>query len=361
MSDILTSFELHAQQLAAVEAREHDIVVTAGAGSGKTRTLVARYLSLLDEGLPPQEIAAVTFTDKAAREMRNRIRQRLHEWRRGGCLPSDQAKWESIEADIDAARIGTIHSLCTGLLRAHPAEAAIDPRFSVIDENTSAVLQTQCIADSLNWAIEQDEMKPLLSAFKLFELERILSRLFHSRLDVEAATENPKVYEAWEHVIRAKVIEFVRDDEIYAAITELRKLRDSGAILDDAGPTLAPQVEGLLAQWDALEQAIERDAGFDSAKELYRIRRPHCDGRSGKKDSLAKAAIRTIKERYDKDLTFWLGNGREGEVEPSEEFERQTAGLTIKIRKLFDYDQKNYQAEKDLRQALDFDDLEKAR
>src|SRR5690554_4231616 len=62
------------EQLPAVTLRGEDIVVTAGAGAGKTRTLVARYLSLLAGGLSPRRIAAITFTRKAAREMRNRVR-----------------------------------------------------------------------------------------------------------------------------------------------------------------------------------------------------------------------------------------------------------------------------------------------
>ncbi|NTW44712.1 MAG: UvrD-helicase domain-containing protein, partial [Anaerolineaceae bacterium] len=65
-------------QFDVASERERDVVVTAGAGSGKTRTLVARYLSLLAEGYAPESVVAITFTEKAAREMRARVRRELH-------------------------------------------------------------------------------------------------------------------------------------------------------------------------------------------------------------------------------------------------------------------------------------------
>ena len=65
------------EQEKPILSRGQDIVVTAGAGTGKTRTLVARYLSLLVDGIPLRSIVAITFTKKAAREMRNRIREEV--------------------------------------------------------------------------------------------------------------------------------------------------------------------------------------------------------------------------------------------------------------------------------------------
>ena len=71
------SFRSATAQQAAALARGGDVAVTAGAGTGKTRTLVARYLDLLADGLPLRQIVAITFTRKAAREMRNRVRQEV--------------------------------------------------------------------------------------------------------------------------------------------------------------------------------------------------------------------------------------------------------------------------------------------
>ena len=76
---ILDLLRLNDPQLEAATA-PGDLAVAAGAGSGKTRTLVARYLGLLESGIPLRAIAAITFTDKAAREMRTRIRRTIVDW-----------------------------------------------------------------------------------------------------------------------------------------------------------------------------------------------------------------------------------------------------------------------------------------
>ena len=118
---ILDLLQLNDPQTQAATATGN-LVVTAGAGSGKTRTLVGRYLSLLESGVPLRGIVAITFTTKAAREMRTRIRQTTANWLAQD--PRQRAFWEAVFADLDTARIGTIHSLCAQILRAHPVEAA---------------------------------------------------------------------------------------------------------------------------------------------------------------------------------------------------------------------------------------------
>ena len=70
---VVSRFGLTNDQRDAALARGQDVIVTAGAGSGKTRTLVARYVSLIAEGLEPRRVVAITFTEKAAREMRSRV------------------------------------------------------------------------------------------------------------------------------------------------------------------------------------------------------------------------------------------------------------------------------------------------
>src|SRR5512136_1697908 len=89
------------EQMPAVTARGRDVVVTAGAGTGKTRTLVARYLSLLAEGMPLRSVVAITFTKKAAREMRNRVRDEMRRYLEQPDLPSvEQARWQLLYSEL---------------------------------------------------------------------------------------------------------------------------------------------------------------------------------------------------------------------------------------------------------------------
>ena len=147
---IVEQMSLSEQQREAVNVCDSDAVVTAGAGSGKTRTLVARYLSLLpDVSLPVRSIVAATFTNRAAREMRNRVRREIGRYLSREDLKDDQRTlWENRYRDLDAARIGTIHSLCAEILRCHPAEARLDPNFEVLDESLAAALRESAVE---NW------------------------------------------------------------------------------------------------------------------------------------------------------------------------------------------------------------------
>lgn len=120
-----------------VFAFETDIVVSAGAGSGKTAALVELYLRLLagETSLPRQlaveEIVAITFTDKAALEMKERVRNGLAQRLAQGDSP---ALWKANLRALPTAPIATFHSFCARLLRENPAEAGIDPAFTLLDE-----------------------------------------------------------------------------------------------------------------------------------------------------------------------------------------------------------------------------------
>jgi ATP-dependent helicase/nuclease subunit A len=117
------------EQSAAIEARGHDVLVEAGAGTGKTGVMVDRYCRLIcDLGISPDAVLAFTFTDKAATELRQRIRDALELRSSAG---SERAA-ELLSA-IGGAWVTTIHGFCNRLLAGHPVAAGIDPRFRVLD------------------------------------------------------------------------------------------------------------------------------------------------------------------------------------------------------------------------------------
>ncbi len=107
------------------------LFVEAGAGAGKTSSLVARIVNLVDSGVPITGIAAITFTEKAAAELRNRVRRELER------STSDLAA--AALDRLDHAPIGTLHSFARRLLFEFPIEAGLPPGFSVLDELESAL------------------------------------------------------------------------------------------------------------------------------------------------------------------------------------------------------------------------------
>ena len=122
-----------------------NILVEAGAGSGKTRSLVGRMLALIRTGrATTSEIAAVTFTRKAAGELRERFQVLLEQELKGAGdppAPSDEARrLGEAYASLDQLFIGTIHSFCARLLRERPLEAGLDPAFRELTEEASVEL-----------------------------------------------------------------------------------------------------------------------------------------------------------------------------------------------------------------------------
>jgi ATP-dependent helicase/nuclease subunit A len=109
-----------------------NVVLEASAGTGKTRVLVERYVNLLRAGVEPEHILAVTFTRKAAAEMRERIIDRLREASRQSS--ADLARWRDLKDRLGDIAISTIDAFCLSLLREFPLEADVDPGFDLADE-----------------------------------------------------------------------------------------------------------------------------------------------------------------------------------------------------------------------------------
>ena len=111
------------EQQQVVDRREGPLLVRAGAGTGKTTVLVERFVrAVVDDGVPVEGMLAITFTDKAAAEMRERVRARFLELGR-----RDDAR------SAEGASISTIHGFCGRLLRTHALSAGIDPDYHVLD------------------------------------------------------------------------------------------------------------------------------------------------------------------------------------------------------------------------------------
>ena len=140
--------KLTEQQALAVRSIDSNVLVSAGAGSGKTHVLVERYLEVLKHGGNIDELIAVTFTRKAAAEMRHRLKKRILEVA-AEVPPEEQERWRKLKDEIDAARIGTIHALCEHILKLFPAQANVDPRFEILDDIDGARILEECIEESI--------------------------------------------------------------------------------------------------------------------------------------------------------------------------------------------------------------------
>jgi len=151
---------------------DESLIVEAAAGTGKTSELIHRIVAALGRGADVERIVAVTFTRKAAGELKLRLRQELDR-----ALGEARASFASVEADVrnlehalehlEEAHIGTIHSFCADILRERPVEANIDPAFAGLEESQAKRVYREAFRQ---WAHKKlEEMPP--------GLRRVLSRL----------------------------------------------------------------------------------------------------------------------------------------------------------------------------------------
>ena len=346
---------LTGKQAEAAFERRRNVAVTAGAGSGKTRTLVARYVSLLGEGLTARQVVAITFTEKAAREMRSRARQYLRQLVLESASPAERRRWSELEAQMDSARVGTIHSLCAEILRSRPAEAGLDPQFGVLEENLAASLRAAAVQDALAWAVQQPGLETLFRCFTLGTLVRLLSALLNRRLDIGPTSFDPAGLAA---ELQNALNAFLNDAFASGLRAELRRTRAGGELAQVAGDGMAAQVLDLLAALDAAESALAQADPIPAALALFEARRNLMRLNVGKRTSPVKDALKDLRQRYDDLLGPWLGGAEKADPPPNPEVERLLLESVPLLGRLYAQVQAAYQASLSTQNSLDFDALE---
>src|SRR4051794_23240723 len=113
---------------------DRNLFVEAGAGAGKTTSLVGRIVALVRSGVPIEGVAAITFTEKAAADLRHRLRAALLTAANDSSVPEESARFESALDSLDHAPIGTLHAFARRLLNEFPVAAGLPPGFGVLDE-----------------------------------------------------------------------------------------------------------------------------------------------------------------------------------------------------------------------------------
>jgi ATP-dependent helicase/nuclease subunit A len=241
------------EQRAAVEARG-EVFVSAGAGTGKTAVLVERFArAVCDDGLDVDSILVITYTRKAAGELRSRVREAL--LARGR---PDAAR------ELDGAWISTIHGFCNRLLRAHPFAAGLDPRFRELDEAQAQVLRSEAFDEALTafCAGGEPERLRLLVAYGGARLRGMLIGIYETL----RAAGRPLVLELGEAAPLEERIDDLREaarclaDDANATA---RQHENSAALLAllDAGPPT-----DRLLDLAAFRVSGERGASYEEAR-----------------------------------------------------------------------------------------------
>jgi ATP-dependent helicase/nuclease subunit A len=168
-----------AEQQQAVARRAEPLLVSAAAGSGKTSVLVERFVrAVCDDEIAPGRILAITFTERAAGELRERVRARLLE------LGERQAA-----RDTEAAFVGTFHGFCARLLRAHPLAGELDPDFAVLDEGLAGRLRERAFQEAVRELLSSDrdgrDGAPL-DVLAAYGIDRVRTMVEHVYLELRS-------------------------------------------------------------------------------------------------------------------------------------------------------------------------------
>jgi ATP-dependent helicase/nuclease subunit A len=231
-----------AEQADAIARREGPLLLSANAGSGKTSVLSERFVRLvLEDDIEPGRILAITFTDKAAGELRTRVRGRFVELGR-----RDRAR------DLDAAWISTFHGLCARILRAHAVRAGLDPAFTVLEEAETRDIRGRAFERALADFLTDDrtETLDLVAAYGVDALQLRITTAHdqlrsagqtHPRLPAVAVAEPDSV--ALATALERADTELAPDDErrsVVGARTALSRCREVlSRLVDGAPPALS--------------------------------------------------------------------------------------------------------------------------
>ncbi len=169
-----------------------NLIINAGPGSGKTRVLVAHYLHLLmtREDWDIESVVAITFTEKAATEMKERISRVLLRTRRVAQLPQWRDRASEILEHLPEAPIGTIHSFCARLLRRFALDAGVDPSFRILDELEAQTLRER-VCERWLWqnissqSLRSEDAQKVVGHWGFKRAAELLSKMLELRLLIE--------------------------------------------------------------------------------------------------------------------------------------------------------------------------------
>ncbi|HKY41792.1 MAG TPA: UvrD-helicase domain-containing protein [Pyrinomonadaceae bacterium] len=326
---------------AAYEINKH-ISVTAGPGSGKTTVLVERYIHILREhSLSIDQIVAITFTNRAANEMRERLRSELNLMLRIS-TDEERRRWLNYKRTLDGAVITTIHGFCARMLREFPVEARVDPQFLLLDEHRAAMMLELIVEEVLSEFISNGhiEISRLTLGVGRSRLAAALTQLYREARGQGLGLEDLTLATARTHAT---------EEDHARALEELdRAISDFLGVRRTTPAARTNQAE-VVSAWAAAQKLLktipshETLADFCRLVESFRAHRPQ-----------ARAPVAEHVKALD--ALLWERNfqGRVPQV-CLDLFARQYALEMVNLLTRVD---QRLNEEKQKISALDFDDLE---
>jgi ATP-dependent helicase/nuclease subunit A len=347
--------QLTLEQAAAIHLRGISVGLTAGAGSGKTTVLTDRLLRDLDiaqgsAGL--MRVVAMTYTDRAAREMKDRVREKCYELM-AGAAPEDMEAWQSLISSLDLVRISTIHSFCQALLRNHALELGLDPQFQILDEAIAGGYLQQSIDEVLMELIEARD-PDVMHLLQFYELHTVKNHLamyvrnrFRIRLEEFLQRTTVEWAEEYERYYRGEylptILQEIMGSNAYTQIHALLKEHEPES------PKLNDRRKILLQEFASIESPLDLAARMETIRENTNL------AGAGNKKYQPDEVQESLKEHFGKLKKDFIKYTDATNIEPelfleAAEWAQRFARITEKVNLHF----------AQLKQtvgAFDFDDL----
>ena len=331
--------KLDKQQKIAVDHPEKSMAISAGAGSGKTRVLVERYIRVvLDDIAGIDEILAITFTKKAASELKSRVRERLQEVYESGNGEKKKISEKALRK-IDSAPISTIHSFCQSILKENAIEAGLEPNFRVLESSESKILNNEIVNRVISNFLRTDEKDERfliysiksngvydLAHLALNDKYRLTKALETSRSIVKNSLYDEKANDLFSNEYRNLVNQ---TEWIYASET----LSNCKPI--DDSDKLAVVRQMVLDYFDSLNNENQLKRKFEiisSIKNSISLKFGKASAwENGEKESV-KDSLKTIREKIDD----FLGTGKaEFQLMSSDTMMRLLSGTEKLVQRLY--------------------------
>jgi len=364
------------EQLAAITATERMVCVDAGAGSGKTGVLIERIIHLIEKrNVSLDEIVAITFTDAAAAEMKDRLRAAF---RQKAPLdnPAEMSNWRNLERQVENARLSTIHSFCTSLLRENALRIGLDPDFSVLAEAEAVLLRDEVVTDAVHALLDARDPAATRAATELGAarlIRELIDLLKRRRLIEYARAMQPpgdvgELMQHWSELADRALCQWAQDPKVrewHAALTELGACclektdareavrRDMVAMLD---AMMAVEDDSDGAGVPPLGPPRMRGGSLDDVRRLAGVVAAANFNKSAgsKKNWQSEEDFNHLKE-IQNDVRDFAKENCFAPLDP--DTESRSAQLTLDLLATYDKVKQTFQEAKRDRACLDFDDL----
>ena len=350
--------ELDSQQKKAVENPTTPMAISAGAGSGKTRVLVERYVKVIIDGLAEtEEVLTITFTKKAAAELKLRIRERLNEIQNEQPETEKGLNAKKALSTIESAPISTIHSFCQSILKKNAIEAEVEPDFQVLESNESSLVYKEIVQRVTSQILrtKNEKEKNLIRAIGLNDLQSIGEKALNDRYKFANAVKcssslfrNGEYEKSMENLLGEELSIVFESVKMSNAIDDLKKCKPLdnndliGLVREDVLDryneiSTEESAEAKLSKLLTLGNSINLKGGRNSA------------WKTGEKD-IVKSALKTIRDDIIRDL---FGSEKELNFMNKATAEMLIEGLSLFLERLF----KEYDHRMSSSGVLDFDGL----